>query len=365
MGMVRISSRQLISLLILIRMTPQTLNCTTLNVVRIPSIGLVADVIGTALAVPLVYLVARAGTGRPGETLVGRVRRTLGKPLGVIAGVWLTSYLLVVPLLILGSVGTSFSTAIMPETPMVVFVLVLAFLASNAARKGLEVVGRLSEVLAPVVVSALLLIAVFSINRMDFGHLRPIFLPGGYHDLVAPVGGVFSYFTTFIVIATLLPHLESPKSGILSSLTAVLITGVLVVIMCVAVISTFGPTTDAIVLHAFALARTASLGAFFERFEVMMMAVWTIGAVTTAAVFIWAASEELGELLSLRAKTVMVYPLGLIVSLFSLTSLNTTLRLISFAKGPWAIYSAATAVLMAGLGLLATLADRRKEPRSK
>ena len=63
MGNVKISQRQLISLLVLIRMTPQSLNCTTLNIVRTPQIGLIADVIGTALSVPLVYLVARASAG--------------------------------------------------------------------------------------------------------------------------------------------------------------------------------------------------------------------------------------------------------------------------------------------------------------
>lgn len=365
MGNVKISQRQLISLLVLIRMTPQTLNCTTLNIVRTPQIGLIADVIGTALSVPLVYLVARASAGPSGETFVGRVCRVFGKPLGAIVCVWISLYFLLVPLIILGSVGTSFSTAIMPETPMIVFVVVLAFLAANAARKGLEVVGRLSEVLAPAVVCALLLIAVFSISRMDLGYLRPVFLPGGYQDLVAPISTVFSYFTLFIVIAMVLPHLDSPKSGIINSLIALLITGVLIVIMCTAVISTFGPTTNAIVLHAFALARTASIGTFFERFEVLMMVVWTTGAATTAAVFIWAAAEAVGELFSLRTNAAIVYPLAWIVTLFSLTGLNTTLRFFDFTAGPWVVYSAATAVLATGLSLLIAAADRRKESQPR
>ena len=361
MNHVRITQRQLISLLVLVRMTPQTLNCTTLNIVRIPTIGLIADLIGTALAVPLVYLVAKASAGRPGETFFARTRRVLGKPVGTIVCVWITIFFLLIPLMVLGSVGNSFSTAIMPDTPMPVFVVVLAFLAANAARRGLEVVGRLSEVLAPAVVTALLSIAVFSVNRMDFGYLRPIFLPGGYGDLVAPVSSVFSYFTMFTVIAMLLPHLDSPRSGIANSLAALLICGALIVIMCIAMISTFGPTTNAIVLHAFALARTASIGTFFERFEVLMMVVWTTGAATTAAVFIWAAAEAIGEAFSLRTSAAIAYPLGWIVSLFSLTSLNTTFRFFDFSTGPWVIFSAATAVLVTGLSLFIAIADPRKE----
>jgi spore germination protein KB len=249
----------------------------------------------------------------------------------------------------------------MPETPLVVFVVVLAFLAANAARRGLEVVGRLSELLAPAVVSALLSIEVFSISRMDFGHLRPIFLPGGYQDLVAPVSGVFSYFTMFVVVAMLLSHLDSPRSGIVSSLAALLISGALIVVMCIAMISAFGPTTNAIVLHAFALARTASIGTFFERFEALMMVVWTTGAATTAAVFIWAAAEAIGEVFSLRTSAAIAYPLGWTVALFSLTGLNTTLRFFDFATGPWVIFSAATAILVTGLSLLIAAVDRRRE----
>ncbi len=365
MNRVRISQRQLISLLVLIRMTPQTLNCTTLNVVRVPPIGLIADLIGTALSVPLVYLVAKASAGQPGETFFSRARRVLGKPAGTIVCLWVAVFFLLVPLMVLGSVGSSFSTAIMPDTPMLVFVVTLAFLAANAARRGLEVVGRLSEVLAPAVITALLSIAVFSIGRMDFGYLRPIFLPGGYADLVAPVGAVFSYFTTFTVIAMLLPHLDSPKSGIANSLAALLIAGALIVIMCIAMISTFGPATNAIVLHAYALARTASIGTYFERFEVLMMVVWTAGAATTAAVFIWAAAEAIGEIFSLSSSAAIAYPLGWIAALFSLTGLNTTLRFFDFATGPWIIYSAATAILVTGLSLFVAAADRRKETRSR
>lgn len=360
----KVSGRQLVALLVLVRMTPQTLNCTTLNAVVIPQIGLVADAIGVTMSVPLIYLVAKAGAWNHGDTAAKGMSATIDRYMAAAVNVLLIPYFLTAATMTLASVGLSFSTAIMPETPVIVFIAIIAFLSANAVRSGVEVIGRLSETLTPLVVLALLLIAGLSINRLDLGYLRPIFLPNGFQDLVTPSGSVFSFSTLLMVVYALAPHLDSPKSGITCSLLAILITGLLIVVMCIVIISAFGPATNSILLHAFTLARTASLGPFLQRFEVVMMAVWTVGAATSTAVLLWAAAEGVKSLFALRTSAPLAYALGMLVTALSVTGFRSEVDFVRFALGAWIVYATATAAVVALLSLSITLIRGRRRQRT-
>jgi len=104
------------------------------------------------------------------QTILGRA----GKIIGIVY-VWFFMHLCA---LTLCQFCGFLTTAIMPETPLLFFAISLVLFTAYAVRKGIEVMGRMSEIIAPVIIIAALTIVVFLIKDMKLENLTPVMESG-------------------------------------------------------------------------------------------------------------------------------------------------------------------------------------------
>ncbi len=311
----RLSGRQLAAVLILSRVVPITIAFPAITGIEVPQDAWIAALLGTLLAIPFAILVVRLGLRYPDKTIIQYSEVLLGRYLGKLVGLVLILYWIQTAATVLRACGEAYTTAVMPETPLPVFTIIMAFLAANAARHGLELVGRTGEMVAWIVLFFLVLMSVLPYDVMRFRNLAPV-LPRGLRPLAEPTGTVLALFLQIVVIGMAIPYLGRQREATRVSVNAVVVSGLLMTWLAADLVAVFGPTVSGLTMATFSLARMVSIANFFERMEAITIGVWTLSLWIKLAFFLWAAAVGLAQLFDVPDYRPLLYPLGAIVIVF-------------------------------------------------
>lgn len=265
------------------------------------------------LALPIYFLWKRF----PNQTIIQYSQTIFGK-LGKVLGVLFVWYFLHFTALALSQYSFFLTTAVMPETPVLFFTLTLVLVSAYATYKGLEVIGRLSELFTPLVMFAIITIFFLLTKDMNLKILTPVLEKG-----ILPVfqGGLI--YTTLSIevleLSMLLPYLNNPKkiktvfflSFALVSLYFVLIT--LSVIMVLGLAEAQSRT-----FPFFSVIRLVNVGDFLERIESVHMAIWTLGAFIKITLNFYLAVLGLSQIFNLKEYRPLILPIGTILIPLSL-----------------------------------------------
>lgn len=342
----RISAYQFFALLVITRLVPVMLICPTVNMVMNPATAWVNDVIGSLIAIPLVWLIVHLGLKYPGKTIIGYTKELLGSIGGILAGSFILWFYFMIAASVLRTLGETVVTGLMVETPILVFLVSATFLIANSARNGMEINSRIAGIMMPLIVILLLFVVASAGNLMDPGYLRPFYFAQGLGELIWPSASVLSFYTEFLVIGMLLPYLNTPRKALPLSIGAILITISILVIQCLGMASAFGPLLNALTMPAFSLARIVNVGDFFERIESLITIVWIFGAGIKVCLFLWATAVGLAQLLDLKDFRSLVYPLGALMATVSIFSYESLIDLINVLTGSMIVFSISFLILI-------------------
>lgn len=213
--------------------------------------------------------------------------------------------------------------AIMPETPIAFFLISFMLVCAYAVRNGIEVISRLTEIFVPITIGAVIIIIIFMFKLMDFKGVLPMmengFMPIFYGGLTTAGRSV-----EILIFAMLLPYLNNFKKVKSAILFSYLLIDLNVLLIALAIITTFGAVDAKIHLFPFFDAiKLVNIGEFLERIEVIHMAIWLCGIVIQVSLFYYFSALGLGQLCNLKDYKPLVLPLGtIIVSLAILIAPN-------------------------------------------
>jgi len=206
------------------------------TVILTPTIGAKNDawmaiLLGGAAGTLLMGVYAAIALLNPSKTLVDILKEKLGKVAGNILAVLYTWYFIHLASLVFRDFGEFICTVTLPETPMVVVIGLFAVVLLYAVNSGIEVMGRLGELLVPIIPIVFCIISLSLITVSDFTAFLP-FLENG----ITPVLNAALSFITFpfgetVVFLMLFPHLnkkEKLKKVILLSAAAKILIGTLI-----------------------------------------------------------------------------------------------------------------------------------------
>jgi len=342
----RISGYQFFALLVLTRLVPVVLICPTVTMVNNPATAWVNDIIGSLIAIPLVWLIVRLGLKYPGKTIIGYTKELLGPIGGILAGSVILWFYFMIAASVLRALGETVVTGLLVETPILVFLVSATFLIANSARNGMEINSRVAGIMMPLIIFLLLFVVASTYNLMDPGYLRPLFFAQGLGELIWPSASVLSFYTEFLVIGMLLPYINTPRLALPLSIGAILMNTLILLMQCFGMASVFGPLLNSTTLPAFSLARMVSLGDFFERIESLITVVWIFGAGIKVCLFFWATAVGLAQLLNLKDFRSLVYPLGALMVAISIVSYEGLIDLINILTGSMIVFSVSFLILI-------------------
>jgi len=268
-----------------------------------------------ALGIDLAVAGALYVLGRrfPGRTLFEYPPLVLGRVLGkavAVSYIWLFLHAAALSIY----AYAAFYKLVLPETPLLVFVLLVAVVNTVGAYHGLETLARASEFIGPVSVAISALILILSIKDMDFGNLQPV-LANGIRTPIEAALVPASWFGVCVVMGLLMAYHNKPEQAFVAKASGVSAGTIVLTLLVLGSLAVLGPVQAA---HQrtpiWSLTRLISVSGFFERVQMLFISLLMTTGFVTLGVLHYASSLGISQVFGLKEYRPLVLPVGLILT---------------------------------------------------
>ncbi|CAA7599665.1 Spore germination GerAB [Acididesulfobacillus acetoxydans] len=255
---------------------------------------------GLGFAVIIALVLYILGSRYPNRTLFQYGETILGKYLGKVIGLIFAIFFLMVAAVLLRIEVDFLVVALMPETPPLVFALAFMAVSTYAVTSGVEVIGRLGELIGPLLILAVVGILFFTFNIIHLENLLPFFqenpaevighslLPGGWLGFV-------------IIAGVLMAFQNEPRQALKPILGGTLTAALLIILVLFQCITILGVNVSIQQIYPlFRAVRMIEIGDFFERLDSMAGIVWTAGGFLAIVAFHECAAIGAAQLFKIK-----------------------------------------------------------------
>src|SRR5699024_5082240 len=218
---------------------------------------------------------AKLAASFPHQSFLSYSSRIVTKPVAIVLTFLFAILSLQIALFQIRSIADISKEYLFSRTPVeviaLVFLLVVIY-AVSGSRVGLL---RLNMLFLPIILFISSLVILFSINRMEWNHLFPIFETSFTGHMKGLVSAPTSYVGVFILLfyTSLVKKTKKAPKRVVIGMCIPLVLYTFIFIACIAV---FGnEVTRNLIFPTIELAKGAEVpGQFFERFESVFFTIW-------------------------------------------------------------------------------------------
>ncbi|MDI3256426.1 MAG: endospore germination permease [Kyrpidia sp.] len=272
-----------------------------------------STVVALLVALAAWGLFSRIAEMAPGYSVVQMAGVWWGAPGRWAVGLVLWGYFLLITALVTRAFVETVIGTILPRTPVHVVMLLFMVVTVYMAYYGLETLSRLSQLLSRVLLMGFLLLILMDLRWMDVRYLYPLLGPG--LGQVVSVGVMkSSYFSEVLVLGLMLPGLRVARDARRVARSALLVSGVLMIVMVLGYTMSFPPPSGADNPFPFyQMGRLIYLGRFVQRLEAIFDFLWVLSAAVYMAGGLWASTQSLAQACDLPVYRPLVFAMAVLV----------------------------------------------------
>ncbi|MFJ7508815.1 endospore germination permease [Peribacillus simplex] len=270
-----------------------------------------------------VYIAYKLHQLYPKQTVIQFTEKIIGRIPGKIFGFLLLFFYIQNTGLIVRGYGEFVVGSFLVRTPISVIMASMVLLCAFIVRGGIEVLGRAAELFVPVFIFPIFILIILVGPDLEFKNIFPVLADG----MMPPIKGAIvpgGWFSEYFLIIFLLPFLTNMKKGMKSGMMSVSVVMMTLIVVNLTVLFVLGSTTSTKLYPLMSVSRYISLADFFEHVESAAMAVWIVGAFVKISVFYYASALGTAQLLNLSDYRPIVWPIGILIVIFSLWSLPSS-----------------------------------------
>lgn len=325
-----ISTNQFIWLLFCIITSFTGLQVLSLLIFQARRDAWLAAILAWFLDVLLAVVYAYMGIRFPGQNMVQYSMTILGKKLGKIIGILFPIFFLLVSATLQRALSMILSVVFFPKTSELVFLIASYIVIGYAVIKGIEVIGRVCEILGPVYLFSSIVLFLFIIPDIKIDRLKPQFEVGLYPTLTGtPL--ILSFIGICIIMGMYIPICNHPENGFIGKFIAVSIGTFIIIIFIISTIGIFSYPQAKNMLNAILeITRFVHIGEFFERVEAIWLMIFIGAGIIASSNMIWAFSLGISQIIGLSTYKPLVFPTVLLSFVISMTSFKNSMDLVAF-----------------------------------
>lgn len=263
-----------------------------------------------------IYLATRLHELFPKMTFIQYIEHIIGKIPGKILGMVYVLYFVHVGGVASRQYAEFVTGSFLFKTPILIIISSIILLSAFAVRGGVELLARCAVILTPLFILPLFFLLLL-IPELDVKNMFPIFS----HGITPIVKGTFQVYAAvsdMFMMAFFLPYLADSEKGRkwgLISLCTIMLS-----ITYIGLITLFllGPDTSNKINPVLTLFRYISAGYFFENLEALLLAMWVLGNFVRISILYYAAVLSFGQCFQLSDYRPAVFPLGILIVVFSI-----------------------------------------------
>ncbi|NRD76890.1 endospore germination permease [Bacillus sp. BRMEA1] len=281
-----------------------------------------AQLLSMCLGLLVILLYTTLMRMNPGLTLVQWFPAQFGRWIGVpIAFLYPLLFLYHVGR-ILGDVRDMVSTTILFNTPYLVIEGVFIIIIAYCAFGGIEIIGRLGEIIFPLVLLmfCIQVILLFSSGVMHINNLRPV-LKDGWAPIwkVAFPGGMTQPFAESIVLSMFWTDTKHPEKVMKVTVLATIFSGLMIAFWDIQCISVFGGLFSHFLYPLYTLLGMISIGNFIENLQIFGVLYFFSTAFLKSTLTILSASKGFQQLTGMKNYRVLTIPASVIALILGMT----------------------------------------------
>lgn len=254
----------------------------------------------------------------PGDTLIQMIPKIIGKLIGYPLIIVYMVYFIYEAARNCRDFAELIVSTILNGTPMIVIIGSFMILIIYCLRGGIEVFGRMGEMVFPVYLLTMIIIWIllYSSGLTNFERLTPVLGEG-----IGPVRkAAFPAIVTFpfgqlLLITMFFPVLNDKTKARKTGFAVVLIGGILLALNTMITLSVLGADVFSREYYPFfAAARMISIADFLERVDTLVILMMVGGVFFKVGVWTYAATVTAKHLFKLKRENVLLIPLAAIIA---------------------------------------------------
>ncbi|GAV23647.1 GerAB/ArcD/ProY family transporter [Carboxydothermus pertinax] len=198
----------------------------------------------------------------------------------------------------------------LPETPLFMIGILMQITVLYGLFSGTETMAKATEILAPLGILALVIVAGYALFKADFGYFKP-FLAKGIKPAIKGSIEIINFFGDTLLLWFFAVNLyEKPEK-----LFRLLVLGYFIISIAlfggVLGIAVFGvKTTAKMELVALEMVRIVNIADFLKHLDSVMLGVWAIGGVLKLTFLYLSLTEILKALMDIKKIKINSLPIG-------------------------------------------------------
>ncbi|WP_127533795.1 GerAB/ArcD/ProY family transporter [Paenibacillus kobensis] len=308
-----------------------------------------------AVMIYATYLVVRA---MPERDFIGIGEALLGRWFGILIALIFIVFFIAA----FGPVMITFvyhlKDYFLPEAPLWMFIVAALLVGSLGCFYGLEVMGRIALVGMAFIFMLNLLITIGSTHEFDIRNLLPVFESGVKRTAAASLHYDADCALAIMLAALVLPIVKDVgKKGSRAAVMGIVVSGISVIMWAIlesAVLS--ADVTSQYTVSCMKLARNAHIGDFLQRYEMIMIALYSLSALFQVMFCIYGTAEGAARLFGLKNNKWTIIPSSIVLGFFGYWVIEDHFRAIDYLEHYWPFIAVPIAfgmpLLMLGLSIM-------------
>lgn len=289
----------------------------------------ISPILASVIGYFIVYLVYELNKIYPNETIIEYSKHIIGLIPGKIIGFIFLIFYLHVNGMIIREYGEFIQSSFLPKTPLAVILGSMVLLCSFAVRGGLEVIARCAEIVEQFLFISLVLLLMLLIPDWEFKNMLPVMEHG-----ILPVikGAIIStnFYSQFMLLAFFLPFLIDQDKGIKWGFYAVHLVVPTFILFNIVPLLLLGTNTANSVYPVMRAVKYISISNFFENVDAVLVSIFVGGVFIKISMFFYAVTLGTAQWLNLSDYRPIVFPIGVLLVLFSIWSATDMQELAHF-----------------------------------
>ena len=290
-------------------------------------------VLGIAFATPIVIMYGRIMKLYPEQSLYDIMESLFGKIGAKLFAILMVWYAVHLGSLVMRNFSEFIQISALPSTPQLAVMFILLFVTMYLARSGINVLGKWSLALLPVVMLIVTMTIVLSLSIMDFSNILPflshnprIIAIGAWQNTCFP----FTETVLFLCASKGIKKGESPYRLFLFSL---IIGGFILTLIFLRNLFILGAALLRIeYFPSFIAISIIQIGDFLGRIEGSISLNFILAGIVKITVCLLAASRGLAKIAGVADHNRFVVPVGLLATAICAIVYNNTMEMYGFLK---------------------------------
>jgi spore germination protein KB len=291
-------------------------------------------------------------------SLITILRNCFGNIFGSIISLLYIWYFIHLAALIFRDFGDYFLIVVYTETPILFTIISISFVVVYALRKGLKVIGRISEVFC-ILLSIVIIFVFFSFfKEYDTSSLKPFFAQG-FKPIIKNAYNMFAFpFGETVVFLMIFPYIYSKKKMINYSVVGLTVFGLIMLSIIL---------RNLMVLDVDMLSRDVYPSHVVYRIipimdlDPLLDTTYIMSGIIKISICIFAATTGIAQLFNLNDYKPFILPTTALIVSISIWVYSNVIEMLQFNEYIWPIYSTPFQVIIPIILLIISFIRKKKE----